>query len=165
MAENISRVLYPNDNVRFIIENWLRNWNTWNVLIANCFESNNWFEHCFQFFEGKELRLKQQYFMVSATLHDIVRRYKAPKFGSKEAVRTNFENFPDKVSTWWLFYYIQCSCTQSSIEIMCCLLWLLNDLCVHVCIIAAMALFYFHTLLFSTCKCSVFQASKCGKFV
>ncbi|XP_020619983.1 glycogen phosphorylase, muscle form-like [Orbicella faveolata] len=64
VAENISRVLYPNDN----------------------------------FFEGKELRLKQQYFMVSATLHDIVRRYKAPKFGSKEAVRTNFENFPDKVA-------------------------------------------------------------------
>ena len=50
-----------------------------------------------QFFEGKELRLKQQYFMVSATLSDIVRRYKAPKFGSKEAVRTTFEDFPDKV--------------------------------------------------------------------
>ena len=33
-AENISRVLYPNDN----------------------------------FFEGKELRLKQEYFMVAATL-------------------------------------------------------------------------------------------------
>ena len=36
--------------------------------------------------------------MVSATLSDIVRRYKAPKFGSKEAVRTTFEDFPDKVS-------------------------------------------------------------------
>lgn len=34
IAENISRVLYPNDN----------------------------------FFEGKELRLKQEYFMVAATL-------------------------------------------------------------------------------------------------
>lgn len=34
LAENISRVLYPNDN----------------------------------FFEGKELRLKQEYFMVAATL-------------------------------------------------------------------------------------------------
>lgn len=42
--------------------------------------------------------MKQQYFMVSATLSDIVRRYKAPKFGSKEAVRTTFEDFPDKVS-------------------------------------------------------------------
>ena len=52
------------------------------------------------------MRLKQQYFMVSATLHDIVRRYKAPKFGSKEAVRTNFDNFPEKVSTRWLFYFI-----------------------------------------------------------
>lgn len=64
VAENISRVLYPNDN----------------------------------FFEGKELRLKQQYFMVSATLTDIVRRYKAPKFGSRQAVRTTFEDFPDKVA-------------------------------------------------------------------
>lgn len=35
--------------------------------------------------------------MVSATLTDIVRRYKAPKFGSKEAIRTTFEDFPDKV--------------------------------------------------------------------
>ena len=37
--------------------------------------------------------------MVSATLTDIVRRYKAPKFGSREAVRTTFEDFPDKVSS------------------------------------------------------------------
>lgn len=41
LAENISRVLYPNDN----------------------------------FFEGKELRLKQEYFMVAATLQDIIRRF------------------------------------------------------------------------------------------
>ena len=64
-AENISRVLYPNDN----------------------------------FFEGKELRLKQEYFMVAATLQDIIRRFKASKFGSKDAVRTSFDTFPDKVST------------------------------------------------------------------
>ncbi|XP_013100645.1 glycogen phosphorylase [Stomoxys calcitrans] len=64
LAENISRVLYPNDN----------------------------------FFEGKELRLKQEYFMVAATLQDIVRRYKASKFGSREAVRTNFDHFPEKVA-------------------------------------------------------------------
>lgn len=59
----------------------------------------------FQFFEGKELRLKQQYFMVSATLTDIVRRFKAPKFGSKEAVRNTFDDFPDKVSAiiWKIF--------------------------------------------------------------
>lgn len=44
------------------------------------------------------MRLKQQYFMVSATLTDIVRRFKAPKFGSKEAVRNTFDDFPDKVS-------------------------------------------------------------------
>ncbi|ALC37975.1 GlyP [Drosophila busckii] len=64
LAENISRVLYPNDN----------------------------------FFEGKELRLKQEYFMCAATLQDIIRRYKASKFGSREAVRTNFDHFPEKVA-------------------------------------------------------------------
>uniref|UniRef100_A0A1A9UT61 Alpha-1,4 glucan phosphorylase n=1 Tax=Glossina austeni TaxID=7395 RepID=A0A1A9UT61_GLOAU len=64
LAENISRVLYPNDN----------------------------------FFEGKELRLKQEYFMVAATLQDIIRRYKASKFGCREAVRTDFEQFPSKVA-------------------------------------------------------------------
>ena len=36
--------------------------------------------------------------MVSATLTDIVRRYKAPKFGSKAPVRMTFDDFPDKVS-------------------------------------------------------------------
>jgi starch phosphorylase len=41
-SENITKVLYPNDNV----------------------------------FEGRELRLKQEYFFVSATLQDVVRRYK-----------------------------------------------------------------------------------------
>lgn len=41
VKENISKVLYPNDNI----------------------------------FEGKELRLKQEYFLVSATLQDILRRY------------------------------------------------------------------------------------------
>lgn len=63
-AENISRVLYPNDN----------------------------------FFEGKELRLKQEYFMVAATLQDIIRRFKASKFGVRDAVRTSFDTFPDKVA-------------------------------------------------------------------
>ncbi|XP_041099257.1 glycogen phosphorylase, muscle form [Polyodon spathula] len=64
LAENISRVLYPNDN----------------------------------FFEGKELRLKQEYFVVAATLQDIIRRFKSSKFGSLEAVRTTFDAFPDKVA-------------------------------------------------------------------
>ena len=45
LAENISRVLYPNDN----------------------------------FFEGKELRLKQQYFMVSASVQVSCRRRYAAK--------------------------------------------------------------------------------------
>nr|QDL52665.2 glycogen phosphorylase [Aphidius gifuensis] len=64
LAENISRVLYPNDN----------------------------------FFEGKELRLKQEYFMVAATLQDIIRRYKSSKFGSRDHHRTDFEEFPSKVA-------------------------------------------------------------------
>lgn len=64
LAENISRVLYPNDN----------------------------------FFEGKELRLKQEYFMVAATLSDIIRRYKSSQFGSTHAARTHFHELPDKVA-------------------------------------------------------------------
>lgn len=50
-----------------------------------------------QFFEGKELRLKQEYFVVSATLQDIIRRFKVSKFGSREISRTDFSKLPDKV--------------------------------------------------------------------
>uniref|UniRef100_A0A674AD42 Alpha-1,4 glucan phosphorylase n=1 Tax=Salmo trutta TaxID=8032 RepID=A0A674AD42_SALTR len=62
LAENISRVLYPNDN----------------------------------FFEGKELRLKQEYFVVAATLQDIIRRFKISKKGSTGPV--SFDSFPEKVA-------------------------------------------------------------------
>jgi len=55
-TENISRVLYPNDNN----------------------------------FEGKELRLKQEYFFVAATIKDIIRRYKK--------THTGFDAFADKVA-------------------------------------------------------------------
>merc|ERR1712142_310707 len=61
IAENIPRVLYPNDNM----------------------------------FEGKELRLKQEYFLCAATLNDVVRRFKASKFGSREVSRTNFDLMPE----------------------------------------------------------------------
>ncbi|TRY60471.1 hypothetical protein DNTS_028907 [Danionella cerebrum] len=64
LAENISRVLYPNDN----------------------------------FFEGKELRLKQEYFVVAATLQDIIRRFKSSKFGCRDPVRTSFGAFHEKVA-------------------------------------------------------------------
>ncbi|CAG05099.1 unnamed protein product [Tetraodon nigroviridis] len=66
LAENISRVLYPNDN----------------------------------FFEGKELRLKQEYFVVAATLQDIIRRFKSSKFGCREPIRTSLETFPEKTCAY-----------------------------------------------------------------
>uniref|UniRef100_A0A671KUY8 Alpha-1,4 glucan phosphorylase n=1 Tax=Sinocyclocheilus anshuiensis TaxID=1608454 RepID=A0A671KUY8_9TELE len=59
LAENISRVLYPNDNVRRV--------HTW-------------------------------YFVVAATLQDIIRRFKASKFGSTEVVRMDLTTLPDKVA-------------------------------------------------------------------
>jgi starch phosphorylase len=55
-TENISRVLYPADDI----------------------------------IEGRELRLKQQYFLVSATLQDVLRRYKK--------AHDTFDKFPDKVA-------------------------------------------------------------------
>lgn len=66
LAENITRVLYPNDMV----------------------------------FEGKELRLKQEYFLVSATLQDIIRRYKHFRIGNTMpgmTMRTAFDLFSTKV--------------------------------------------------------------------
>ncbi len=54
-SENISKVLYPNDNVE----------------------------------SGKELRLKQQYFFVSATLQDIIRKYKINHRNMKEFHKKN----------------------------------------------------------------------------
>ena len=56
LSENISKVLYPNDNN----------------------------------FQGQELRLKQQYFFVSCSIRDIIRRYMVD--------REDFGDFPKKVA-------------------------------------------------------------------
>ncbi|MDD4957225.1 MAG: glycogen/starch/alpha-glucan phosphorylase [Candidatus Omnitrophica bacterium] len=55
-SENISRVLYPSDNV----------------------------------YKGMELRLKQEYFFTSASIYDIIRRFKVEN--------KDFSTFPDKVA-------------------------------------------------------------------
>ena len=52
-----------------------------------------------KFFEGKELRLKQEYFVVAATLQDVIRRFKASKFDSSNSTKTAFDAFPDQAST------------------------------------------------------------------
>ena len=68
LSENISKVLYPSDEIA----------------------------------SGKELRLKQQYFFVAATLQDIIRRYKRQN--------SSFENFAGSVA-------IQLNDTHPSIAI------------------------------------------------
>lgn len=44
--------------------------------------------------------IKKNYLLTSKyfTLKDIIRRYKSSKFGCRDAVRTSFETFPDKVA-------------------------------------------------------------------
>jgi starch phosphorylase len=64
LAENISRVLYPNDNI----------------------------------IEGKELRLKQEYFLVAASLQDIITRFKASKSHGPRNGPVPFDNFHKKVA-------------------------------------------------------------------
>jgi starch phosphorylase len=68
LAENLTKVLYPNDNV----------------------------------FEGKELRLKQQYFFVACSIQDILRRFKVDE--------NSWEAFPSKA-------FIQLNDTHPSLAI------------------------------------------------
>ncbi|TPP64575.1 Alpha-1 4 glucan phosphorylase, partial [Fasciola gigantica] len=62
VAENVSRVLYPNDNC----------------------------------FEGKELRLKQEFMLVSATMQDILRRFQMVDDNGPQ--RTDLSRLPEKVA-------------------------------------------------------------------
>lgn len=39
---------------------------------------------------------------MAATLQDIIRRFKSSRFGSRDPVRTSFDAFPEKVSTFTL---------------------------------------------------------------
>lgn len=42
--------------------------------------------------------MKQEYFVVAATLQDIIRRFKSSKFGSTNNAETAFDAFPDQAS-------------------------------------------------------------------
>lgn len=42
--------------------------------------------------------MKQEYFVVAATLQDVIRRFKASKFGSTDSAKTAFDAFPDQAS-------------------------------------------------------------------
>uniref|UniRef100_A0A7N6AC32 Alpha-1,4 glucan phosphorylase n=1 Tax=Anabas testudineus TaxID=64144 RepID=A0A7N6AC32_ANATE len=88
-------------------DDWLRHGNPWEKArpeymlpvhfygrVEETKDGSKWVDT--QFFEGKELRLKQEYFVVAATLQDIIRRFKTTKKGSPG--RTSFESFPDKVA-------------------------------------------------------------------
>lgn len=42
--------------------------------------------------------MKQEYFVVAATLQDVIRRFKASKFCSTDSAKTAFDAFPDQAS-------------------------------------------------------------------
>ena len=60
-AENITAVLYPNDNT---------------MGLYTLIRQRAWYTYQRFILVGKELRLKQQYFWTAASLFDIMRRFK-----------------------------------------------------------------------------------------
>ncbi|KAG2467225.1 PYGB protein, partial [Polypterus senegalus] len=115
LAENISRVLYPNDNVSMKTHPGGSSRSVTDVRLDQvplaCGLQNVMADNglpvcrlpslrssCTADAGGKELRLKQEYFVVAATLQDIIRRFKSSKFGCRDPVRTSFDTFPDKVA-------------------------------------------------------------------
>lgn len=74
---NLCRVLYPNDKYDIPVFVSIR---IWCCMVYMC--SHSVVIMC-SMFEGKELRLKQEYFLVAASLADIVSRYKAATYGEK----------------------------------------------------------------------------------
>ena len=62
----------------------------------------------FQRMEGKELRLKQEYFLCSATLQDVVRRFKTYKSRMGGSGRTDFSIFAKKVQVLTVVCIVYC---------------------------------------------------------
>uniref|UniRef100_A0AAY3ZWK5 Alpha-1,4 glucan phosphorylase n=1 Tax=Denticeps clupeoides TaxID=299321 RepID=A0AAY3ZWK5_9TELE len=88
-------------------DDWLRYGNPWEKArpeymlpvhfygrVEKTDEGSKWVDT--QCFEGKELRLKQEYFVVAATLQDVIRRFKTSKKNSSNPL--SFDSFPDKVA-------------------------------------------------------------------
>lgn len=58
---------------------------------------------------------------MAATLQDIIRRFKASKFGSTEVVRMDLTKLPDKVRLYWslletMGLFSSCTLTRGSSE-------------------------------------------------
>ncbi|GAB1297498.1 Glycogen phosphorylase, liver form [Apodemus speciosus] len=101
LAENISRVLYPNDNIYMFgktIWKGHQAGDTDDIWVTAPLRPSLTRVPWLEVFEGKELRLKQEYFVVAATLQDVIRRFKASKYGSQNGVGTVFDAFPDQVA-------------------------------------------------------------------
>ncbi|KAJ1357819.1 hypothetical protein KIN20_016065 [Parelaphostrongylus tenuis] len=93
LAENITRVLYPNDNVIVFF--------LFSITLIYSISNRSYrqgLDLFSRFLSAKKLRLKQQYFLVAATLQDIIRRFKSSKYGCRDAIRNKFDNFPEKVA-------------------------------------------------------------------
>ena len=107
LAENISRVLYPNDNVCLPLYSFRRIYFCQRKSGQNNEPLCHWI--FFTVFWGQRITFETKYFLVAATLQDIIRRFKSSKFGTRDAVRTSFDTFPQKVSGLTRVFHIRLS--------------------------------------------------------